>query len=83
MRPLDARLATGIGLSLFVVLWNVAQVNGPGVIGLYPLLQRGEPDFAYCSCTHQVRRWARELPLSAACHVTVALRIKRVCAALP
>ncbi|PNH06710.1 F-box protein [Tetrabaena socialis] len=28
-------------------------VRGDGVIGKYPVLQAGGPEFSYCSCTHQ------------------------------
>lgn len=29
------------------------QVEGEGVIGLYPILEPGGPEFVYCSCTQQ------------------------------
>ncbi len=29
------------------------QVRGEGVIGKYPILEPGKPEFVYCSCTHQ------------------------------
>ncbi|GLC42449.1 hypothetical protein PLESTF_000813600 [Pleodorina starrii] len=29
-------------------------VHGEGVIGMYPILEPGQPEFVYCSCTHQV-----------------------------
>ncbi|KAG2484729.1 hypothetical protein HYH03_016476 [Edaphochlamys debaryana] len=32
---------------------QVDEVRGDGVIGLYPLLEEGGAEFAYCSCTHQ------------------------------